>query len=410
MVEDTKKSEEQIDLSGDGGVLKRILENGSTDEQPSTGCKVSLHYTGTLENGTQFDSSVERNEPFEFELGKGVVVKGFDMGVASMKKGEKAVFTFTSEYGYGAAGSPPNIPPNATLIFEIELLDFKPEDLSPKSNGAILRYVLKKAVTRKTPNDGSSVTVNLSGSYEGRVFDERTLTFNIGEVPHDEVIEGVQKALTHFGKSETSRLIIKPEYAFGAAGNEQFGIPPNATVEYTVTLNEFEREPESWKLNAEESLEHAKVVKDKATAYLKQNEYKLAIKLYEKSNSFLSNCTTSKGACEEAQAVKAAVHSNIALCYLKLNNYYDAKKACETVLEIDPKNVKAYFRRGTSLFATGDAKSALDDFLKVQELEPDNKAATNQITLCKAKIKEENDKEKKLYANMFSKFAEADAK
>lgn len=63
---------DHIDLSGDGGVLKKILKAATTDEQPSAGCKVSLHYTGTLLDGTKFDSSVERNEPFEFELGKGM--------------------------------------------------------------------------------------------------------------------------------------------------------------------------------------------------------------------------------------------------------------------------------------------------------------------------------------------------
>lgn len=60
-----------IDLTGDGGVLKKILQEGTSDDQPTNGCKVSLHYTGTLENGTKFDSSLDRNEPFEFELGKG---------------------------------------------------------------------------------------------------------------------------------------------------------------------------------------------------------------------------------------------------------------------------------------------------------------------------------------------------
>lgn len=89
-----------------------------------------------------------------------------------------------------------------------------------------------------------------------------------------------------------SRLVIKPEYAFGEKGHETFKIPPNATVEYTVTLNEFEREPEAWKLNAEESLTQAKLVKDKATGFLKQEKYELAIKLYEKANSYLSNITS----------------------------------------------------------------------------------------------------------------------
>lgn len=65
--------ENQIDLSGDGGVLKKVLQEGASDEQPTSGCKVSLHYTGTLLDGTKFDSSLDRNEPFEFELNKGKV-------------------------------------------------------------------------------------------------------------------------------------------------------------------------------------------------------------------------------------------------------------------------------------------------------------------------------------------------
>lgn len=108
-----------IDLSGDGGVLKKILQEGIGEDKPSAGCKAALHYTGTLIDGSKFDSSLDRNEKFEFELGKGVVIKAFDLGVASMRQNEKAILTCAPEYAYGESGSPPNIPPNATLMFEV---------------------------------------------------------------------------------------------------------------------------------------------------------------------------------------------------------------------------------------------------------------------------------------------------
>ena len=84
-------------------------------------------YAGKLEDGTPFDACVNREDPFSFRLGAGKVIKGWDLGVATMKKGEKALFILRSEYAYGAQGSPPKIPANATLHFEIELLDISQE-------------------------------------------------------------------------------------------------------------------------------------------------------------------------------------------------------------------------------------------------------------------------------------------
>lgn len=86
-----------------------------------------LFSTGTLEDGTKFDSSVDRGQPFKFKIGAGQVIKGWDEGFASMKVGEKALLVIRSDYGYGDAGSPPKIPPKATLNFEVELLGFKKE-------------------------------------------------------------------------------------------------------------------------------------------------------------------------------------------------------------------------------------------------------------------------------------------
>ncbi|MES2953749.1 MAG: FKBP-type peptidyl-prolyl cis-trans isomerase [Patescibacteria group bacterium] len=92
-----------------------------TGAEAVSGQKVTVHYTGTLENGTKFDSSRDHGQPFSFILGAGEVIAGWDLGVAGMKVGGKRKLVIASELGYGAQGIGP-IPPNATLLFEVELL------------------------------------------------------------------------------------------------------------------------------------------------------------------------------------------------------------------------------------------------------------------------------------------------
>jgi FKBP-type peptidyl-prolyl cis-trans isomerase len=89
---------------------------------PKQGDSVTVHYTGWLTDGTKFDSSVDRDEPFQFVLGTGQVIQGWDQGVAGMRVGDKVRLTIPPELAYGEAGYPGAIPAKATLIFEVELL------------------------------------------------------------------------------------------------------------------------------------------------------------------------------------------------------------------------------------------------------------------------------------------------
>lgn len=120
---DKDKGDKKVITTKSG--LKYIDEKEGTGEAAKAGDKVSVHYTGRLKDGKKFDSSVDRGQPFEFELGAGRVIKGWDEGVAGMKVGGKRQLIIPPELGYGKRGAGRVIPPDAELTFDVELLKIK---------------------------------------------------------------------------------------------------------------------------------------------------------------------------------------------------------------------------------------------------------------------------------------------
>lgn len=111
--------------STDSGLHYIVTQEGTGNATPKVGDSVTAHYKGTLLNGVKFDSSYDRGEPFVFQVGLGRVIKGWDEAFLAMKKGEKRTLIIPSELGYGARGAGGSIPANATLLFDVELLDFQ---------------------------------------------------------------------------------------------------------------------------------------------------------------------------------------------------------------------------------------------------------------------------------------------
>ncbi|KOX76543.1 Peptidyl-prolyl cis-trans isomerase FKBP4 [Melipona quadrifasciata] len=391
-----------VDISPnkDQGVLKEIIKEGVGDETPSPGNTVLYWMEQSL---------IQAKIAFQFELKKGSVIKAWDIGVATMKKNEVAILTCAPKYAYGKNGSPPKIPPDATLKFEIEMIDWKGEDLSPEKNGSIERYQIVQGKDYITPQEGALVNVHLVGTYNGKIFEDRDVQFSLGEGEDCGVIEGVEKALESFKSGEKSRLKIKSKYAFKNVGKPEFDIPPNATVEYTVELKSFEKAVESWSLKNNQQVEQAKLYKEKGTNYFKTNKYNLAIKMYKKVASFLEYEGSFEGDLKtQRNDLILSAHLNLALCYLKMDQNVEAKDSCNEALKLCPQNEKALFRRGQAYLALASPEIAIKDFQEVLKVEPKNTAAVKQIGICNNLIKKQLEKEKKLYANMFDKFAQED--
>lgn len=108
----------------DSGLKYIVTQAGDGGEKPAKGTAVTAHYTGYLLDGSKFDSSVDRNQPFVFPVGMSMVIQGWDEAFGDMTKGEKRTLIIPPELGYGENGYPPVIPPSATLVFDVELISF----------------------------------------------------------------------------------------------------------------------------------------------------------------------------------------------------------------------------------------------------------------------------------------------
>ncbi|KAH7820081.1 putative peptidyl-prolyl cis-trans isomerase [Monocercomonoides exilis] len=268
-------------------VVKKIIREGSGD-RPSKGMNVRVHYVGTLTDGTEFDSSRERKKVFEFNIGEGKVIKGWDIGIATMQVGEISIFKIAPDYAYGVMGKEPKIPSNANLIFNIEMIAFFP---TPTSIEEKMAYGIERRL-------------------QGNDF--------------------VQKELWDYAGDQYER-----------------GIEMCENIECASDLMKAEH-----------------------------------IKLMQ------------------------ALFLNRALCYLKVGAFKECIDDCTRALKYNPKNAKAYFRRGSAYKGQREWDAAIADFTRAAKIAPNDKTIRDELSFVMDIRQKETAKQKATYTTLFEKMKE----
>lgn len=381
--------EEFEDISNDGGVMKKIIKEGDGFETPQDGTEVTVRYVGRLkENGKEFD----RSDEFRFTVGKGEVIKGWDLTLRTMRLNEVCQVILKPEYAYGPTGAGQSIPPNATLVFEIELKKFSNlKDIT--KDGGILKKIILSSDDWKTPKFESEVEFKIIGrTQEGKAFIDETKKIVIGD---EEVIKGIEKCLKTMKKGEKSIFEVKPEYGFGEEGYKDL-VKPNETISFEIELIDFKHEEPYDIDDIDEKIKKSEERRLKGNNLFKEGKYKRAIKTYKRAIKFveyLHDATDDQK--NKSEEMKVACQLNQTQCYIKMKEFKKAKEIVDKVLEKDGSNLKALYRRGVIQSELGEWKDSLKDFNKCLEIDSENVDVKREMERLKRKMKAQDERDRK---------------
>ncbi|XP_020219678.2 70 kDa peptidyl-prolyl isomerase [Cajanus cajan] len=522
----TQDSEFPLKEIGNEGLTKRILRKGITWQTPFSGDEVEVHFSGHVENGESLESSYDKGSPFRFKLGQCEVIKGWDEGVATMKKGERAIFKVPPNLAYGEVGSPPLIPPNATLIFDIEMLSWSSiRDLT--GDGGIMKKIMKEGEGWATPTEADEVLVKYEASLENGMLVSKSdegVEFNVsdgylcpalsiavktmrkGEVAElatrfsyglsqdsnrtteldgcflpnsnlssiklelvswkivtdvtgdkkilkkinrvgegfdrpnegsqvkviyvckhedgtiierkgsdeepfefttqeEQVPEGLERAIMTMRKAEQALVTVDAEYLCDY-NISQGNTANNKVLYYEVELVDFVKEKPFWKMDTQEKIEACERKKHDGNLLFKAESFRRASKKYEKAVKYIEFAHSfNEDEKSHANTLRLSCNLNNAACKLKLGEYIEASRLCTKVLEQDPSNIKALYRRCQAYLKTSDLEKAEADVKTALIIDPNNRDIKLEYKELKLKQKEYSRYEANIFGTMLSRIS-----
>jgi FKBP-type peptidyl-prolyl cis-trans isomerase len=345
-----------------------------------------------------------------FKIGEGQVIKGWDQGVATMKVGEHAFLTCAPEFAYGKRGSPPKIPANATLIFEVWLLSFDNTSNVTEDKG-VRKSVKQEGSGHNRPTDHSTVVVKYEGRVAGAPADSKPFVSHMDapvtlQLGKDATLAwGLEEGIKNMHVGERSTIFVNANpYGYGSAGNAELGVPANADLEFDVELVSFERGPDSSTMDFAAKLAHAVSIKDLGNLAFKSAQLSRALKVYRKAIDvfpYLGSLDDEQKA--QVTTMQLACMSNMAICYAKQGAVDKVIDQARAGLELNPKHVKLLFQRALALMKKGLLVEAEADLKAAQAADPSNKDVARELAAIKAKNKAIADREKKAFGGFFGK-------
>ncbi|KAK6127204.1 hypothetical protein DH2020_039047 [Rehmannia glutinosa] len=340
------------DVSGDGGIMKKIIREGEGWATPNYADEVLVKYVAKCENGMVISES---KEGLEFSLASGHLCPAMSRAVKTMRKGEKAELSV--KFSYGTSTNDGNIPTYQNLIIYLELVSWSTV-VDVRGDKKILKKITKKGDAFDRPNEGCLVkVVYIKKLEDGTVLekqgsDEEPFEYMCAE---EQINEGLDTAVMTMRKGEAAIVKISSDLLDSSKAG---GLSSEVSVLYEIKLIDF----------------------IKASKYVEYN------------HSFSDDEKL------QANSLRLSCYLNDAACKLKLGAYQEVSKLCTKVLELDPYNVKALFRRSQAYMTTSDLEKAEEDINRALSIDPNNKDV-------KIKHKELKDKQRqyvKHEAKMFS--------